>query len=224
MHLQCDYRESKCIEILKSLNVDFKTENLTIGDFVVSNNDNTHSVVIERKTMDDLSASIIDSRYKDQTNRLQKIQSSKVKILIIVESFHKTNQKGISYDSLLSSMISICIKYGFYIMRTKDTNETCKCIINVLNKIDSVKCLGEENQVNIIMKKEYTIVSVYKNMLCCIPGISITIANLINEKYPNMKSLLDSFNLKGMNALTEINKIGPKTSEKIYKYILSVSE
>lgn len=221
MHLKCDYREKSCIDVLKSHNVDFEIENLSIGDFIIYNKDRTQSIVIERKTMDDLSMSIIDSRYKDQTTRLQSIKTENVRILIIIETFHKTTQKGLEYDSLLSSMMSMCVKYGFYLMRTKDVSETCKCIMYANEKMDSVNNTNN-TIVNTIIKKDHSTKTVYLNMLCCIPGISIKIATSISEKYPTFQCLLDSFKLNGMHMLTDIDKIGKKKSENFYKYICSV--
>ena len=133
MNLKCDYREQSIIKILNSKKIDYTIDNLSIGDFVIYNNDKTQSIIIERKTLDDLSASITDNRYKDQSLRLKELQSDNVIIMYIIEGFSKTNKKGVSYSTLLSAMQSLCIKQNFYVMRSKNTEETCD-ILNILSK------------------------------------------------------------------------------------------
>ena len=42
MHLTCDYREHKITKILNEKKIEFIAENLTIGDFIVYNDDKTN--------------------------------------------------------------------------------------------------------------------------------------------------------------------------------------
>ena len=83
-----DTREAKLIELIKSasasastlkipFNIPYRVENLQIGDIIIRNqigeNDSskTYNIILERKCITDMIASIKDGRYKEQKIRLQ---------------------------------------------------------------------------------------------------------------------------------------------------------
>ena len=69
MEIIIDNREKDLIELFKNNNVTHVNKNLDIGDiqFIINNE---IIYIIERKTYDDLGASIKDGRYKEQKIRL----------------------------------------------------------------------------------------------------------------------------------------------------------
>ena len=220
MSLNCDYREHSINKIFDLRNIKYQVENLTIGDFVIYNDDKTQSIIVERKTLDDLSASITDNRYKEQSSRLQEVKSENVTIMYIIEGISKTNKKGVPYSTLLSAMQSMCIKHGFFVMRSKSTEETCD-ILNILcKKINEINTKSAIQPV-VSNKKSYTNESVYIQMLSCIPGISIKTAILISEHHKNIYDLC-IFLKNGSESLCNIPKIGKATSIKIHDYLLNI--
>jgi ERCC4-type nuclease len=61
-----DCREQKLIEIFP----DTETKQLDIGDILYVDSENSDiKCIVERKTLNDLSSSIIDGRYKEQKSR-----------------------------------------------------------------------------------------------------------------------------------------------------------
>jgi ERCC4-type nuclease len=68
--LVVDMRENKLILLLKAIGVDFKTEMLDLGDIVFRTSDGNVLFIIERKTINDLKASICDGRLREQKARL----------------------------------------------------------------------------------------------------------------------------------------------------------
>ena len=221
MHLICDYREHSINKILDTRNIQYDVQNLTIGDFVIYSENKTQSIIVERKTLDDLSASITDNRYKEQSLRLQEIKSENVKIMYIIEGLSKANKKGVPYSTLLSAMQSMCIKHNFFVMRSKSTEETCD-ILNILcKKINEINTSDDTIPI-VFNKKSYTNKSVYIQMLSCIPGISAKTAELINEHYSNIPDLCISFKENDKYILSNIPKIGKSTSVKIYNYLHNI--
>ena len=69
MQFIIDNREKELKDYFKN-NDNIKFENLDIGDIVIKDNDKI-IMMIERKTLEDLSASIKDGRYKEQKIRLK---------------------------------------------------------------------------------------------------------------------------------------------------------
>ena len=75
--IKIDYREKKLIPIIQSLNNDYnfniniEVENLPIGDIIIYDKRGNEKLIIERKTLNDLAASIRDGRYSEQSFRLE---------------------------------------------------------------------------------------------------------------------------------------------------------
>ena len=57
----------------EKINYKVVTKNLELGDFVLRNAENNILVIIERKSINDLLASVKDSRYYEQCNRLKEL-------------------------------------------------------------------------------------------------------------------------------------------------------
>ena len=64
MNIIIDNRENDLIKLLNKNKYNFTTSNLDVGDIQYKNDDKI-IYIIERKTVNDLGASIKDGRYKD---------------------------------------------------------------------------------------------------------------------------------------------------------------
>ena len=80
--LEIDYRE-KCLKDYFQSKSYCKIENLTLGD-VILKYENNIILLIERKTTEDLAASIRDGRHKEQKYRLMN-SNIKLKNIIFLE-------------------------------------------------------------------------------------------------------------------------------------------
>ena len=87
MQLILDHREGKLKELFQN-NLDIKLDyqNLDYGDFCIFNNENPF-IIIERKTLDDLSSSIIDGRYKEQKQKKSNNKTQKLKDFKLLNCF-----------------------------------------------------------------------------------------------------------------------------------------
>ena len=74
MLIKLDYRETDlkiaCVQALLqgkyAETITLSDENLPIGDIIIYDDDGTEKVIIERKSLNDLAASIGDGRYDEQ--------------------------------------------------------------------------------------------------------------------------------------------------------------
>ena len=225
MHIVFDTRETKLIDIYKSkYNNTFNVESLNIGDVHIYK-ESTLVCVIERKTMDDLSDSIIDKRYNEQKERLKTL--SDCVIIYIIENFNKKKTNGIGYEVLLSSMCSMMIKNRYHVFRTKDITETSDIIDLICKKFDNTTITENKNTHYILQLASKNCCkfkeNIWQAMLCCIPGISSNIANNIALKYGNFETLYRKYidEERNIHFLTELPKIGGKLSYKIEEHLFS---
>lgn len=203
------------------LNYEVVTKNLELGDFVLRNAENNILVIIERKSINDLLASVKDSRYYEQCNRLKELEFPSNKIYFIIEgNLDKLSKNSVEYKTVYSCIFSISYKNGFSILFTKDLDDTIKMLYEFINRI--VKYENEpkkENTVSHLIKKQ-SIKSdtIGSNMLSLIPGISLNTSKIIlsyfdNSIYNLMKYVKCSKNESSQE--TEEIKIEPKIEKEI---------
>jgi crossover junction endonuclease MUS81 len=216
---------------------------LDIGDIQIIQEEEI--IVIERKTIKDLLASIKDGRYKEQKVRLQsQLQQKKITsyFYILEGNTFSLNKKEKSI--LNGSLISIQLRDGIHIINTDTISETYNFIIrltermkipnsnifatssnNIVNQtyLNSVKLRKKEN----IQPRQAQIL-----MFSNIPGVSVTIGEIIINTYGNVMELFDKY--QGLESedekerllenitVKERRKIGLKLSKKIYNYLFKI--
>lgn len=124
MELHIDVREKKVVEYFR----DFPgvvVKALDIGDFqcVI---DGKVVLVIERKSLDDLAASIKDGRYKEQKLRLQTCGS---RVVYLIEGIFKNTQPNAKLNrlpvkTLVSCILNMCLRDHVQMIRTTSLHHT----------------------------------------------------------------------------------------------------
>ena len=157
MKIAIDYRETKLVELCKShiekMNfknneIELVTENLALGDIIISNDDK-EIIIIERKSLNDLASSIKDGRYKEQSFRLNNYNIHNHNIIYLIEGDWNDYNRGkfnksINQHTLTSSIISINYYKGFSIYRTQNISETASYIVYFADKLmrENTKKIG----------------------------------------------------------------------------------
>ena len=230
LKLIIDNRERALIELFE-LNgtIQIEKSNLDIGDIMFIFNDNP-AVIIERKTLADLSSSIKDGRYKEQKHRLLNSIESRVRKMYIIEGIgyhHFTLSKG----TLDSMIINTQLRDQIYLLRTSDLEETYRYLITIYNNIPRyIGDLDSQNIQNCLLyktcKKENISQRIcFENMLKQIPGISTKIAHFFGEEYGTLNNFIKTIGseenrIKNISELNYgVRKIGKKTAEKINYYL-----
>ena len=155
MIIKIDYRERDLIELCQNLIVSPKvnskltilTENLHVGDIVITetNKQGEELLIIERKSLNDLAASIKDGRYSEQSFRLNQYPTHNHHIVYLIEGNLSTwKQYGyggriITKDTLYSSLTSILYYKGFSVMRTMSMEESAQWIVRSALKLEKEK-------------------------------------------------------------------------------------
>ena len=127
-----DFREKDiikhCTEMNKNINIEIKTENLLLGDILID------KLLIERKTINDLAASIVDGRYREQSFRLLKALDEGYKVFYFIEGNMDLYTGAISKNTLVSTVYSLTHK-GFQVLLTKNSKETAFFLLQFAEKM-----------------------------------------------------------------------------------------
>jgi ERCC4-type nuclease len=122
-------------------NIQIVTGNLPIGDIIICDDKQEERIVIERKSISDLSASIKDGRYEEQSYRLNGLHHENHNIIYLIEG--DLNGKNSFKDrvdkiTIYSAMFSLNHYKGFSVLRTFTQDETSLVICNIAYKMS--KC------------------------------------------------------------------------------------
>jgi ERCC4-type nuclease len=121
-------------------------ENLPLGDVIICKNEND-KVVLERKSLRDLAASIKDGRYEEQSYRLNGLPIHNHNIVYLVEG--DVNKFNVFKDrmeklTLYSAMVSLNFYKGFSVMRSFNIEETALIVCNMAHKIGKCEADGKQ--------------------------------------------------------------------------------
>lgn len=142
MKLVLDERETalydKCTTILSSkTSTVLEKRVLLLGDVAIQSDDSQDVVLIERKSLQDLLASIKDGRYDEQSYRLHHSSGFHThNIVYIIEGqFSTLRNPAVEKKIALSAMISLSLIKGFSVIRTNSLQETAEWICAVADKL-----------------------------------------------------------------------------------------
>jgi ERCC4-type nuclease len=131
---------------------EIKSERLPLGDIILHDpgqGQGRDIVLFERKTLNDLAASIQDGRYKEQSFRLLQSATAATatatgtgfhphNIVYIIEgdiARYDAKHSRISKSALQSAMVSLLYYKGFSVVRTMNVGETADFILHFADKV-----------------------------------------------------------------------------------------
>lgn len=259
MILKIDVRENDLIQHIKGIIEnkfayqcsEVRVETLPIGDIIIADENNNDLVIIERKTVNDLLASIKDGRYEEQSYRLNGSEFHNHNIIYLIEgdinkiNRFKDNGSGSNKTIFYSSLFSLNYYKGFSVQRTFSIEETALFICNTAYKLkkgleenktpyfNDKKILDNEdpyvNVVKKVKKENITPENIGEIMLCNIPGISSVTATAIMKEYFSINNLIEQLtknekcleNISYVNSKGQQRKINKLCIKNISSYLLT---
>jgi len=243
-----DNREQLLISKLGD-KVEYSVEALDLGDIVFRDDVSMDPLfIIERKTISDLKASIIDGRLREQRTRLLgTINKDRVMYLIEGNMNKSLNYKvtGVPMSTLVGSLINLSLRDGIHVYKTYSVEETVEYILKMKDKLEKdyseyfksndksgVSAIEYASTLKTKKKSNMTKEVFFISQLSLITGITEVIGGEIVKVYPRVKDLIhayDSIDEKDRaDMLAELTysikngktrRVGNKISERIYSYI-----
>jgi ERCC4-type nuclease len=227
------------------LNLTIEKKTLPLGDIVFVDDNEKEIVIVERKSLSDLVASIKDGRYEEQSYRL--IHSSGLyrhHIIYLIEGGMSQILNPTEKKMIYSSMLTLQLYKGFSIMKTTSMIETAEWIIYSANKLSSMVKKGHElwspesavieqvpsNYCSVVKKTKkdnVTPENIGEIILCQIPGISSVSAITIMKEFKTISNLIDKVKedphcLNGIICETKgkQRKLGKNVIQNIVAYLV----
>ena len=242
--LVIDNREKELMVRLDEKGYMYEKMNLDVGDIqFVEVKTRTPYIVIERKTLEDLSSSMKDGRYREQKERMIHAVSARVRKIYILEG-KWTEDSSIALRSLRGMIINTMIRDNIQVKEVLDMDETVSFIEEIMSHIEMYVdilykevCLDEYRDVNIqckMKKKEnLSVEKCFENMLLQIPGISTKTLQVLKDEKKSIGEWM-----REMSAMRERgefisyienkkngkNKIGQKRAIEMERYLFGGEE
>lgn len=239
LRIQVDYREREVINTFtkNTPEINIETCNLPVGDIHIL----LHSspiLIIERKTHDDLIASIKDSRYREQKQRMVEAYGVDC-IVYLIESALGWPENEMAKGAIINTLFRDNIR----VVVVKDTVQTCKFIVDVSKRLMKdpskyLKCSEPKASTdyldaiipvaNAAKRRDMLDATTFAMLsLSLIPGVSKTIAKAVvhicGDTLGAVVSNFDPNTIKDIK-LPSGKRIGPKVAERIAQFLTEKSE
>jgi crossover junction endonuclease MUS81 len=227
-HIKIDCREHDLIPLVKDKigelsNISIDVESLPIGDIAFVSQ-NRELLIIERKKVSDLAASIKDGRYKEQSYRLDGHSIPNHNVMYIIEG--NINYSRMDKSTMLSSVFSLNHYQGFSVWKTNSLADTAEFIVNSVkymlkskkepyyncNKlnehVDTLPTGGSDtdyvNVVKTVKKDNVTPQNIGEIMLCQVPGVGAAAAIAIIQHFKSIVNLIADLQEQGESCFKNI--------------------
>lgn len=228
MNLIIDVREAELVSLCNDLvkyvpkfsDIVVETRMLPLGDIIVSVA-GVERLLVERKSIADLNASIKDGRYAEQSYRLDGVADfhNHNTIYLIEGDVARLNtfKDRIDKQMIYSAMFSLNHYKGFSVMRSMSVAETATMLCNMVVKMNAepqkpsyysnasaaadvpttdVPTTDAPKQYCDVIKKHkkenITKDNIGGIMLCQIPGVSSTISRVVLEQHKTIANLVQA--------------------------------
>jgi ERCC4-type nuclease len=212
--------------IVNNKTICFKVTSLPVADFIIQNDNEEIMMAFERKTLQDLSSSILDGRFREQKKRLLDSISDPSKITYIIENCSGSSSHKLQKNILNGAILNLIYKHNYKVLQTTNSQNTFEMLTSLYTKYatNDIDIIGTSKK--LIKRSESAQNNKFINQLTLITGVSPNIASKIAEKYISLKSLMDAYNeaegeKESLLAYIQINKtrkIGKALSKKIYEW------
>jgi len=221
--------------------------NLPVGDIILCDSSDSEKVIIERKSLSDLAASIKDGRYEEQSYRLNGLTHPNHNIMYIIEgdlNKIQTFKSRIDKTVLYSAIFSLSYYKGFSVLRSQSLEETAIMICHMMYKLkkgisenklayytgDARQESDDKDYCNVVKKVKkdnITVNNIGEIMLCQIPGVSNTTAAAIIKQFNSLPKLVLSLkedpgcmkDISYCNAKGQTRKINKSAVENIKLFL-----
>jgi Fanconi anemia group M protein len=199
--IEADQREMPSTVVEELMRSGFKVKPLPLGegDYRISDR-----VVVERKTTQDLSDSLIDGRLFDQMTRLRETYE---RPMVVIEGDGLFNKRNIKKNAVYGALASITVDFNIPIMFTSSPGETAEFLM-VLSKRESKEKRESRTQSHI---KKGGLKDIQIRTLSALPGISTMLAERLISHFGTLEKVFTSTE----EELREVEGIGKRKAKEI---------
>ena len=241
MSLIVDVRERELIPMLAQSSP--VVRQLAIGDVwigaslaeengaVVPNRD---GLIVERKTVRDLEASVLDGRYREQKTRLLAYcQETGAQPLYVIEGNYASTTGRLQVSALMKIVARLQYKYKIPVMHTQNTGETAILVqaLYAYWQEDATNFCGKDEPLRAVegvhVQKKANAAEPYQFAVAAIaqcPGVSVKAAEAIMTEFKTLGALMQADVATIAKVQNGTRKIGPVVAGRLKGVLQHTSE
>jgi ERCC4-type nuclease len=225
-----DTRESELIKIFEGTD-DVVIKNLDVGDIWIGLNAEgkieEDGLIIERKSIADFEASILDGRYREQRGRiLSYCQENKTRPLYILEGQLSSTSGRLEKSAIIKFINRLVLHYQIAILRTSSVQETAEVIRGLIqqwNELDPQKSIKRKTDTikvtdGLHIQKKANASDHRQFAISCLaqcPGVSVKIAEALIDNFGSLKGVIEA-PVKDIEVVkVGARKVGPVVSKRL---------
>jgi ERCC4-type nuclease len=223
-----DNRERHLIPLIP----DCSQQALPIGDIWIGQDTSSTALIIERKTIKDLEASVLDGRYREQKGRLLAFcQERQASPMYLLEGSFSDTTGRLKAPALMKLVARLQLKHGIAVMQTADLKESAALIaaLHAYWQEDPVNLAKETGTLTatagIHVVKKANADDPKQFLLQCLmqcPGVSIRIAQALVTTYPSFSKLMAASEKELASVDASGRKVGPVIGKRLKGFLCDV--
>jgi Fanconi anemia group M protein len=203
LRIFCDYREkgNKVLKYLKSKGVNISLDNLSAGDFLLSD-----KTIVEFKLVEDFVSSLLDKRLFEQAGKLKRLYENKIMIIQGIDSIYEIRR--IHPNAIRGALASLMLNYGLSIIQTKNPEETAGIIISLAKR----EQIGNSRKMIMHSSKPLTIKKQQEYIVSSFSGIGNTLNKPLLNYFKSIKQIINADEKDLMN----VDLIGKVKAKRLF--------
>jgi len=224
-----DTRESELITLLNDVTV----KALPVGDIWVGVKEDgamaEGGIVIERKSIRDLEASILDGRYREQRGRILAFcEENKTQPMYILEGSLSSSTGRLQKSALMKFIQRLILHYQIPVIQTTSIHETAELLQTMMEqwKEDPTRLRQTTERIKmtdgIHVQKKANAADPKQFAIACLaqcPGVSVKMAEALIDARGTLKAIIET----PVKELGEIKvgarKVGPVVSKRLHEIL-----
>jgi ERCC4-type nuclease len=231
-----DVREIDLINLLKNLD-SFTVKQLTVADIWIGVSGEIiqeNGLIIERKSVRDLEASILDGRYREQRGRILAFcEENKAKPMYIIEGSLSSLTGRLQKSAIMKFINRLVLHYNIPVIYTESVSETSELIKilqeqwnetdiqkTIRTRVETVKVtdgIHIQKKVNSGNHRQFAIIC-----LANCPGVSVKMAEILIDVFGSLKGVIEATRDDIEKVKVGNRKIGPVVSARLHNMLNGV--
>jgi ERCC4-type nuclease len=223
-----DTRESELIQRIP----DSIVKQLPVGDIWIGTNDQgimEGGLIIERKSIRDLEASILDGRYKEQRGRILSFcQENKSQPMYILEGSLASGTGRLQKKALMKFIHRLIFHYQIPVMQTQSVQETSELVQTLVEQWkDDPTSLQRTTELvkvtdGIHVQKKANAADPTQFAISCLaqcPGVSVKMAEQLVQTFGSLQGILNKTAVELEVVKVGTRKVGPVVSKRLHELL-----
>jgi len=228
--LTIDNREHDLIRLLTTLKVEHDVQQLPVGDiWIRGETPSQGGLVMERKSIRDLEASILDGRYREQRGRIlahcQAEDGQKQPLYLLEGSL--SNTRTLPSSTIMKHISRLALRYQIPVLQTSSVQETAMLVQSLMEqwKEDPTALQRTTELVKVsdgihVQKKANAADTFAVGCLVQCPGVSVKIAEaILAATGGTLRGVMDTESAVIAEIKVGTRRVGPAVAGRLCEYL-----